>query len=427
MPLYSEEVQEIMEKIPHRLLKIGLSIIFVIISILLIGSFLFKYPEKVLTSVTLITLNPPISLHAQTTTPIQKLFVREKDSVQKKQVVVLLENTANYTDIQTLNEKLKIYATINKWDSLVLTNKQNYLQVGELQEFYNQFVKSWNSFHEFIKLNYYPKKIALLKCQIIQQQHEYQEMLKQDRLQKKNYLLAQNQFQRDSSFFSHYNEIAMSLQEFNQKEQVYIKEAIVYSDFCKTLRAVNYSISELQNEIINLQLEQEKELIHYRNILDENYNLLSEHLKQWEEKYIIKAPISGIITFTKNIKENQLIKKEESFITIIPLEPSEIVGYASIDMNSIGKVKYGQQVNIKLYGFPYIEYGTIKGVVTNVSMVPEENKKYTVNINLLEGMQSSLKKELEFVQKMEGTAEIITANRRLLTRIIPPLQALIDE
>lgn len=427
MPLYSEDVQDIMERIPGRILKFGLSIILSVCLFLLVGSYLFKYPEKISCPITLITINPPITLHAYTTQTIQKILIREKDDVHQGQTIAILKNTANYTDIKTIEKELNLHITSNKWDSVVLNKKQQNLEVGELQDYYNQFVKAWNTFNDYLKLNYYPEKIALLKNQIIQQRNEYQEMLKQHELHKKNYLLAQNQFQRDSSFFSRYNKIAISQQEYDQKEQMFIKEQISYLDFCKNLRSTHNHILELQEKRIELYMQQEKELSQYRSILDESYNSLFEQLKQWKKKYIIEASISGTITFTKFWKEHQLIKEGESIVTIIPKQPSDIIGYASINMNGIGKVKKGQQVNIKLDGFPYMEYGTLKGTVVSVSMVPEGNKNYTANIELNRGMLSSYKKELQFTQQMEGSAEIITKDRRLLTSIISPLRAMFGQ
>lgn len=45
MPLYSEEIQDIIGKIPGKILKVGLSVIFGIILFVITGSYFFRYPE----------------------------------------------------------------------------------------------------------------------------------------------------------------------------------------------------------------------------------------------------------------------------------------------------------------------------------------------------------------------------------------------
>ena len=249
-------------------------------------------------------------------------------------------------------------------------------------------------------------------------------MLKQHDSQRKNYLLAKSQYLRDSSFFSKHHDVAVSLHQ-HETTQKFLKEEIAYMSFCSSLRSANNQILILEQEALDLHSLYERELITHRTTMDETYNSLREQLKQWKGKYIVESPIAGNVTFTRLWKENQLIKEGESVVTIVPEQTTKIFGYSFINTNAIGKVKKGQPVNIKLNGFPYMEYGVLKGSVINISLVPEENKGYIVEIELDSGMQSSYNKEVKFIQKMEGSAEFITNRRRLLTHIVAPLKSLL--
>ncbi|MBR4922627.1 MAG: HlyD family secretion protein, partial [Bacteroidaceae bacterium] len=51
--LRSEEVQEVMNKVPPAILRYGIGILATIVGILLAGSALFSYPETVQVEVTL--------------------------------------------------------------------------------------------------------------------------------------------------------------------------------------------------------------------------------------------------------------------------------------------------------------------------------------------------------------------------------------
>ena len=57
--LRSEEVQEVMSHVPVWILRWGITVLFCIVIILLIGSYLFKYPDVVEAEITVSTQNPP--------------------------------------------------------------------------------------------------------------------------------------------------------------------------------------------------------------------------------------------------------------------------------------------------------------------------------------------------------------------------------
>ena len=70
----------------------------------------------------------------------------------------------------------------------------------------------------------------------------------------------------------------------------------------------------------------------------------------------------------------------------------------------------------KIEGFPYAEYGTLSGIVETISLNPIE-KYYLVHISLPNGLVSSTGSQLFFAETLYGQAEIITQERRLISRI----------
>jgi hypothetical protein len=164
----------------------------------------------------------------------------------------------------------------------------------------------------------------------------------------------------------------------------------------------------------------------YRLDLDESKQNLNNLVHQWEERYLIKSPIKGIMTYTTVWSENQEVKTGDLIGTVIPQGAFTIIAKAVIPKNGFGKVEVGQRVNIKLAGFPYMEFGMLKGQIRSISLVPGE-KGYVADIDLAYGMTSSYKENLKFIQQMDGTAEIITKDLRLIYRFINPLRALFDK
>ena len=173
-------------------------------------------------------------------------------------------------------------------------------------------------------------------------------------------------------------------------------------------------------------MQHEKELSDLRLALDESKQNLENAVHQWEEKYLVTSPIKGKLTFTSIWSINQEVKTGELIATVIPLEPSAIIAKAVIPPSGFGKVEVGQRVNIKLSGFPYMEFGMLRGVIRSISLVPD-SRGYIAEIELSEGMSSSYRSvNLKFIQQMDGTAEIITRDMLLLTRFINPLRAFFD-
>ena len=120
-----------------------------------------------------------------------------------------------------------------------------------------------------------------------------------------------------------------------------------------------------------------------------------------------------------------MINAGERLATIIPNEETIIIARAFIPSSGLGKVEPGQKVNIKLSGFPYLEYGVLTGVVNTISLIPEE-EGYVAEIKLSDGMKSSYSETLIFIQQMDGTADIITEETRLIYRLINPLRTLVQ-
>lgn len=54
----------------------------------------------------------------------------------------------------------------------------------------------------------------------------------------------------------------------------------------------------MKEERLDLLVQIYKELHQYRLDLDDSFKMLSLAMDQWKEKYLIKSPVKGTITFT---------------------------------------------------------------------------------------------------------------------------------
>jgi len=121
-----------------------------------------------------------------------------------------------------------------------------------------------------------------------------------------------------------------------------------------------------------------------------------------------------------------VVAADDRLATIVPVDSSAVICRAIIPSSGIGKIKTGQPVLIKLAGYPSMEHGTLNGVVNSISLMSEK-EGYITEINLSDGMVSSYSEQLKLVQEMDGTAEIITKQMRMIYRFINPLRMIFDK
>ena len=113
-------------------------------------------------------------------------------------------------------------------------------------------------------------------------------------------------------------------------------------------------------------------------------------------------------------------------MTILPPDSAKLIARAETSMVGVGKIKEGFRVNIKLDNYPYLEFGIIQGTVRRISKVSEA-KTYNLEIDLENGLETTLKKRLDLSQRMSGKGEIITKDRRLISRIFDPIVSLLNQ
>lgn len=127
-----------------------------------------------------------------------------------------------------------------------------------------------------------------------------------------------------------------------------------------------------------------------------------------------------------------IIRHPETVTGTVELTSSDstgIHGCVVVSSTGIGKISVGQQTNIRLNGFPYMEFGIVRGIISDVSYTPERDKDgrtgYALCVLFPDGLQTSYGKELPFIEGMDGTAEIITDDRRLITVFMYPLKSIL--
>lgn len=422
--IQSPELQEVMSEIPGSFLKWGLFLFFAILMSIVIVSYFISYPIVITAPVLITTQNSPAGLVAKSGGKIAELFVHNEEDVDEKQPVALIENPATYSDVIVIGSFIDTLKGNSDWQKNITAHDlPSDLSLGEIQSSYTRFRSAWQQFKEYLKQAYIPAKLGLLEKQIIKQEEYTAELTYQKRLSEEDLQLVHNSYERDSLLFKK-SSCSISVNEYEQSKQALLQSQVSFSSLKGSIKNNESATLRMRETRLDLQVQFEKESHQYRLDLDEAFQLLQVAIDQWIEKYLIESSTKGKITFTSFWNKNQVIKAGEILATVIPEDGSKIIVRARVPASGLGRVKVGQEVNIKLSGFPYMEFGVIKGRIKSLSLVPVEGG-YIAEIDLINGMRSNYNRDISFIQEMDGKADIITEENRLIYKFINPLKALL--
>jgi len=299
----------------------------------------------------------------------------------------------------------------------------NNARLGTIQADYSIFLKAYRDYSEFRKLDYHQRRIVLLRSELVKQQELGRSLRERARIAEEEYNIAQRQANRDADLFEQ-SVVSQSDMEKSHAEMLVKKNQ--WQEIVSLIAQNNIDVGRIEEQIVDLELKQQEERARYINTLEESYNNLQASIASWEQNYLLVAPVSGTVTFTRFWSENQNVKAGEKVLTIIPLESGSMVGRISLPMEGAGEVKIGDQVNIQFDNFPHLKYGMVEGNVSNKSKVPDDDY-YMVEVELPRGLRTYYGKTITFSQNMQGDAEILTDKMRMIQRVLNPLKSAITK
>jgi HlyD family secretion protein len=424
--LRSEEVQEVMGKIPVWILRWGITILFFVVLALVIGSCFFKYPDVITAQVSVTTVNPPAAIVCRASGKIKKLYVSDKQTVGKDDYLAVIENAARTEDILLLKGQLKGLDTENPGASLfppLLADTVQPLQVGVIQPVYVAFLNAAREYVNFFDLGFYEKKIDFQQKQILRHEQYYERMKRQAGITEEQFRLSGRRWEKDSLM---HLKGGISGPERDNSKSAYLQSLQGLESAKGGLETQQIQIAQLREDYLNLQLEKMEREEAVAQTLRHAKEQLTIALRDWELQYALISPIEGQVTFTGYWSENQTVNAGETAFVVVTEGKEEIVGKALLPIARSGKVKEGQRVNIRFANYPDQEFGMVQGVITSISLVPVE-ENYMIGISFPDGLTTNYKKTLPLSQQMTGTADIVTDDLRLIERFFMPIKQILKE
>ena len=152
--LRSEEVQEVMNRVPPAILRYGIGVLTTIVLILLAGSALFRYPETVQVEVTLSPRNPPAYIKSMNGGKLERLYVENGKYVKKGDALAVMGNAANTEEVLHLRERLAYWqadgARPERLDKVFFHRLP---KLGSVQGTYASCQLAWNNYLQHVGKN----------------------------------------------------------------------------------------------------------------------------------------------------------------------------------------------------------------------------------------------------------------------------------
>jgi multidrug resistance efflux pump len=410
--LRSEEVQEILTKVPSRIIRYGNTVFLLIILLLLFLSWFVKYPDIIVSQGIITTAVPPQKEYSKITATLQHVLIENDQEVQSGEVIAVLENAASYKDVLLL-EKVLDTISYEKNNFQFPVDRLPILFLGDLEIPFAVFENAYIQYRLNIDLQPFDNDQLANESTRIQLQAQLGNMLSRKRIQQTELDFKKKELDRHKTLFE---KGVIAAQEYELKQLEYAQNE-------RSFQSMDASISQLRNQLSNtssslegIKINRSRENIQLYKSLIQSFTQLKKAVNDYEQLYILRATINGRLSFTQYWKEEQQVQQGDLLFTVFPENYESYIATLKTPVLNSGKLKHGQKTFLKLQNFPETEFGVIEGKVTTISQVPDADGFYYVQISLSNTLITSYNKEIQLQQETSVIAETVTEDLRLVER-----------
>jgi hypothetical protein len=412
MDIREESFKDVYNMKPSWWMKWSITIVFIIISILLILGYMISYPDVVKSEFRLTTNKPSIVLPAKTKRQIKNIFISNNDKVKLNDHLILFENDSRYNDVILLENELKSFSldrdTIIEFTDRFL-NKN--LQLGSsIENDWIDFSTELLGYYKIEKLKSYEDQVTFINNELSKQYQLRAHYAKLIKIDKKQELLIDDKIKTDSVL---YVKGILSRTNLSTNRQHYLESKKTLQQNELALKRIDLEIIKLKNGASSYNKDEIQNILSRKAGIQRTLNRLLTSVEVWKQKNILIAPVSGEVNFLKDIKEGAYY--EGDILIVSPLE-KEYYASMKIPFAGAGKVKELQRTILKLSDYPYREYGFIEGTLATLSPIAGDNF-YLGKVVFKKESISSYGNQIILRENMSGIGEIITNDRNILERL----------
>ncbi len=422
----TEEVRDIIDRMPHRTGSIVSVIVASLAAFLLLFGLIIDYPEKVTGTISITARQAPVRLVANTSGRLH-LLKMDGELLRDNETMGYLDNPAKLTDVM----KIEKFLLENRADSIIdwpeNSNLANDLILGELSIAYYTFLNSLQKMEQYKSGKPYEKRLESTRKLLASQLRLLIVNLDQRNTDIASLNIIGKNVHRDSLLF---RSATIAEADLERSAVSYLGKVESNQQIEKEITNNQLQIDDTKSKLKLIELEQQETEQKLRMDLYSSYNELSNNILKWKITYVFQSPFAGKLEYLNFWHENDFIAEGTPLLSVIPSD-NPLFGQMYLPSQGVGKVSVGQDVIIRLDNYPYIEYGSINGKVKMISGLANQTEAfakkndlntYLITVELPDKLTTNYGTTLGFKYEIKGVADILTKKRKLLYRLFDNLK-----
>ncbi|MEL6971290.1 MAG: HlyD family efflux transporter periplasmic adaptor subunit [Bacteroidota bacterium] len=411
-------VSDLLGKPPGWLISSGISVVFLIVSLILLLSAYIHYPDKLMGAVSIENENAPLEISAKTARVLDTLLVEDGEEIRANQVLAIYKTDANWQEV------LKLEQIVERDRLLIPGDVETFYHLGALQSAYVSWTEAVLTYEEYQLKDRMREELRAIEEEIGMNQGLLELLMSQLNLAKERIALESDAFKRYSELFL---EEVISLQEFDERKIAWLAARQENENLNREVYQFRLRIQQLQEKKRSVLVADEEEKFTLEQSCRVTREGLFAALQNWKEQHLITAPGGGKIIFTTDLNPNEYLPAGTPLFSIVPssVESTTLIAVVKVPVSGIGRIAVGNRVIIELDAYPKSEYGTLTAEVNKISLLPQiyndDSSYYHVEAELKMPLMTSYGKRLKAGVIMTGTATIVTKDRSVLARIFEQL------
>ena len=416
---HNDDINYLLQRKLSFVLQYGMIFLFLLGLVVLIILYFIKVPDTLEGKFTLTSNNPPKSLIAKMNGRILYKKIKDKQSVKQGEILLVLESVANAEEVlrvENLLELTKCNIDSNEFDSLSNIGINEFNQLGEVQQAFEQFKKSNNELYMVLTNGQYKLEKKLIETRLKNLFKTKINILDQKSLYERDIELANESWKTDSILVL---QKSISKTEFRNTESTKLMKKLGLNNLRQNIISNESAINDIEQQLLNL----EKSIFQQKNAYFQNYAILKTAIDDWKSKFLLISTFDGKVSFNRNIYEGLQVNIGDPLIYLIP-NGSSWVGELFIPQQNFGKLKINQRAILKFDSYNFEEFGIVEGKVTSISTIPQEMKSadgiqnlFMVQIGLDSLLATSFHQRIEPRFGLSGSCAIALDDKSILEKL----------
>lgn len=413
-----EKLMDLIGHPPGWLTRSGTGLVTFATSLLLGMSWLIRYPDMAEAPAVITAVTPPILHHAVSSGLIDTVLIPDGSYVYKGQDLCYLDQPGDPNDVYSWKDWLEHTATSASPDRMIEAPSPD-PELGELQQAYAATRQKYLDWLRQLQDESTGEKIKAYKSEISTVERMIHSLDAQIALYSQEATYMQQQAERDLSLF---RDKVISAADYEKSQSAWLafqrqQEAMGAGIIGHTLR-----MDQLRSMIMDQEIQYKTELYALFNALQDQVRLSRSAINEWENRYIIRAQVAGVVVIPGSTRAKKYISGGDPVMTVVPGGQYDTsYARAYVPVQGLGRIKKGDRVILRLDAWPYKQYGQLSSSVAGISSVadPSQGDSRVIEVLIPIAMPAVTSAGIALPLRPEesGVARIITRERRVLERI----------